>query len=86
MTAAILKVIAMKTRIELRDADRPHEIFEVDVEEATSTRLTVSVPNTIVVFALTRRDDDATYIGSLGGRVHVFTENSKARNGLRKRG
>ena len=75
----------MKARIELRDVDRPEEIFVVDVEEATSTRLAVSVPNTIVSFALTRREEDDTYAGSLGGRVYVFTEDLKARKTARKR-
>ena len=75
----------MKARIELRDADRPEEIFVVDVEEATSTRLAVSVPNTIVSFALTRREEDDTYAGSLGGRAYVFSEDLKARKASRKR-
>ena len=74
----------MKTRIQLRDADRPKEIFEVDVEEATATRLTVSVPNTIVTFVLTRREEGAAYTGSLGGRVYVFAANLKAREAARK--
>jgi hypothetical protein len=75
----------MKARIELRDVERPDEIFEVDIEEATATRLTVSVPNTIVSFALTRREGDAIYTGALGGRVYVFKEDLKARQGARKR-
>jgi hypothetical protein len=80
-----MKAVEMKGRIELRDVDRPEEIFEVDILEATSTRLTVSVPNTIVSFALSRREDDATFTGSLGGRVYVFTENLQTRKGARKR-
>lgn len=76
----------MKARIELRDVDRPDETFEVEVEETTLTRLTVSVPNTIVTFALTRREDDASYTGSLGGRVYRFTEEQKARKAVRERG
>lgn len=76
----------MKARIELRDADRPDEIFEVDIEEATATRLTVLVPNTIVSFELTRRENDAAYTGSLGGRVYVFTEKLGPRKAVRKLG
>ena len=80
-----MRAIDMKARIELRDADRPEEVFVVDVEEATSTRLAVSVPNTIVSFALTRREEDAAYAGLLGGRVYVFTEDLKARKTASKR-
>ena len=75
----------MKARIELRDADRPEEIFVVDVEEATPTRLAVSVPNTIVSFALTRREEDESFAGSLGGRVYVFAENLNTCKAARKR-
>ena len=45
----------------------------------------MSVPNTIVSFALTRREEDDTYAGSLGGRVYVFSEDLKARKTSRKR-
>jgi len=75
----------MKTRIRLSDADRPEEIFAVDVEEATASRLRVSVPNTIVSFVLTRREEDETFAGSLGGRVYVFAENLNACKAARKR-
>ena len=75
----------MNARIELRDADRPEEIFVVDVEEATATRLAVSVPNTVVSFVLTRREEDETFAGSLGGRVYVFAENLNACKAARKR-
>lgn len=76
----------MKPRIQLRDADRPEALFEVDVEEATAIKLTVSVPNTIVTFGLTRREEDGAYMGSLGGRVYVFQNEQKARKAVRKRG
>ena len=75
----------MKARIELRDADRSEEIFAVDVEEATASRLRVSVPNTIVSFVLTRGEEDAAYAGPLGGRVYVFAEDLKARKTASKR-
>jgi hypothetical protein len=75
----------MKTRIQLSDADRSEEIFAVDVEEATASRLRVSVPNTIVSFVLTRGEEDAAYAGSLGERVYVFAEDLKARKTASKR-
>ena len=43
-----MKGIVVKDRIQLLDVDRPGEIFEVELEETTPTRLVLSVPNTIV--------------------------------------
>ena len=50
MAARSMKGIAVNTRIQLLDVDRPGEIFEANLEEATPTRLAPSVPNTIVRF------------------------------------
>lgn len=68
----------MKARIQLLDVDRPGEILEADLEEATPTKLALSVPNTIVRFDLWRQEDGTAYSGSLGGRQYVFTPPAKA--------
>lgn len=69
----------MHTRIQLHDVDRPGEIFEADLKEATPTRLALSVPNTTVRFDLYRREGETAYSGSLGGRYYVFTPPAKSR-------
>ncbi len=67
-----MKGIAVTTRIQLLDVDRPGEVFEADLEDATPTRLALSVPNTIVRFDLWRQEGETTYRGALGGRQYVF--------------
>jgi hypothetical protein len=47
-----MKGIAVNARIQLLDVDRPGEIFEVELEATTPTRLALSVPNTIIRFDL----------------------------------
>lgn len=80
-----MKGADVKNRIQLLDADRPGEFFDVDLEEKTSTKLVVSVPNTIVKFDLWRREGENTFSGSLGGRLYVFTEDVKTRKSATNR-
>lgn len=56
----------------LADLDRPDEAFEVEVIAADERVLKVAVPNTIVQFSLFRREREARYEGSLGGRSFGF--------------
>ncbi len=81
-----MKGIAVNARIQLLDVDRPGEIFEVELEATTPTRLALSVPNTIIRFDLYRQDGEPAYCGSLGGRHFVFTPPEKARKSAAKRG
>jgi len=81
-----MKGIVVKDRIQLLDVDRAGEIFEVDLEEATPTRLALSVPNTFVRFELWREEGETNYSGSLGGRHYVFTPPTKARRSAAKKG
>ena len=81
-----MKGIVVKDRIQLLDVDRPGEIFEADLEEATATRLALSVPNTFVKFELWRVEGETNYSGSLGGRYYVFTPPAKARRSAAKKG
>ncbi len=81
-----MKGIVVKDRIQLLDVDRPGEIFEVELEETTPTRLALSVPNTIVRFDLYRQEGKTGYSGSLGGRHFVFTPQAKARRSAAKKG
>jgi len=80
-----MKGISVKSRIQLLDVDRPGEIFEADLEEATPTRLALSVPNTFVRFELWRQEGETNYSGSLGGRHYVFTPPEKARKSAAKK-
>ena len=86
MAARSMKGIAVNTRIQLLDVDRPGEIFEANPEEAPPTRLALSVPNTIVRFDLYRQEGETAYSGSLGGRHYVFTPPAKARKSAASRG
>jgi hypothetical protein len=80
-----MKGADVKNRIQLLDADRPGEFFDVDLEEKTATKLVVSVPNTIVKFDLRRREGEDAFSGSLGGRLYVFTEDVKTRKSATNR-
>ncbi len=80
-----MKGIAVNTRIQLLDVDHPGEIFDVELEEATPTRLALSVPNTIVRFELWHGEGETAYSGSLGGRHYLFTPPAKARKSAAKR-
>ncbi len=62
----------MDKRITLVDADRSGETLEVDVITSDETVLQLQVPNTNVQFRLFRRDRNAAYEGSLGGRYFCF--------------
>ncbi len=62
----------MDKRITLVDVDRPGETLEVDVITSDETVLQLEVPNTNVQFRLFRRDRNAAYEGSLGGRYFSF--------------
>lgn len=62
----------MDKRITLVDVDRPGETLEVDVITSDGTVLQLEVPNTNVQFRLFRRDRNAAYEGSLGGRHFCF--------------
>ncbi len=62
----------MDKRITLVDVDRPGETLQVDVITSDETVLQLEVPNTNVQFRLFRRDRNAAYEGSLGGRYFCF--------------
>jgi hypothetical protein len=58
--------------IVLVDVDRPDEPLEVEVEQISQAVLSVIVPNTFIRFELRRRNRDAPFEGSLGGRYFMF--------------
>ncbi len=62
----------MSRIIVLVDVDRPDEPLEVEVEQISQAVLSVIVPNTFIRFELRRRDRDAPFEGSLGGRYFMF--------------
>lgn len=62
----------MNRVIALVDVDRPDEPLEVEIEQINQAVLSVTVPNTFVRFELRRRDRDAPFEGSLGGRYFIF--------------
>lgn len=68
-------------RINLTDADRPSEALHVTIVACDNRVLTVAVPNTVVQFSLYRRQHDASYEGSLGGRIFNFVPASDKRPG-----
>lgn len=71
----------MERYIILADLDRPDEAFEVEVIAGDERVLKVAVPNTVVQFSLFRRERDARYEGSLGGRSFGFVPAvAKAKN------
>lgn len=62
----------MSRIIVLVDVDRPDEPLEVEVEQISQAVLSVIVPNTFIRFELRRRERDAPFEGSLGGRYFMF--------------
>lgn len=62
----------MSRIVVLVDVDRPDEPLEVEVEQISQAVLSVIVPNTFIRFELRRRDRDAPFEGSLGGRYFMF--------------
>lgn len=62
------------TTIKLTDVDRPNEPFEVEFLgiDKDQTTLALTVPNTLVRFALRRRDRSSLFEGSLGGRYYTY--------------
>lgn len=72
-----MRGIAVNTRIQLLDMDRPREIFEAKLEETTPTRLALSVPHTIVRFNLCRQEGETAGSGPMGGSNYVCTPRAK---------
>jgi hypothetical protein len=67
-----VNAVTVSRVIVLIDADHPDEPLEVEVEQISQAVLSVAVPNTFVRFELRRRELDAPYEGSLGGRFFSF--------------